>query len=61
MSDLGALGETVQAVRAQSFPDLTFELVNAILEIEANSHEDRLRARDQVSAAITTHLMPVAP
>lgn len=58
MKDLGALGETVEAVRARSFPDLPEALVATILEIEASSHEDRLRARDFVTQAITDHLKP---
>jgi hypothetical protein len=61
MRDLGALGETVEAVRARSFSDLPAELVATILEIEASSHEDRARARDQVSAVIAAHLKPSAP
>ncbi|MCW2599493.1 MAG: hypothetical protein JWM02_1322 [Frankiales bacterium] len=61
MRDLGALGETVEAVRARSFPELPAELVARILEIEASSHDDRLRARDQVTQAITEHLKPAAP
>lgn len=56
MKDLGTLGETVQAVRSRTFPELSAELVDAILEIEAASHEDRLRARDQVAQAIREHL-----
>lgn len=60
MKDRGTLEDTVQAVRARSFPSLPAELVSEILEIEANSHEDRLLARDRVSAAIAAHLKPSA-
>lgn len=56
MRDLGALGETVEAVRTRSFPELSAALVARILEIESSSHQDRLRARDQVTEAITEHL-----
>jgi hypothetical protein len=56
MRDLGALGETVEAVRVRSFPALPQALVARILDIEASSHEDRLRARDQVNQEINTHL-----
>jgi hypothetical protein len=61
MRDLGALGETVEAVRARSFAELPQELVARILEIETTSHDDRLRARDLVTEAINGHLNPAAP
>ena len=61
MRDLGALGETAEAVRARSFPDLPAELVAQILDVEASSHDDRLRAKDQVTQLIAQHLKPSAP
>lgn len=56
MRDLGTLRETVQVVRASSFAELPQALVDEVLTIEADSHDDRLLARERVSAALSAHL-----
>ena len=56
MRALETLMETVLAVRKRSFPELPADLVEAIVTIEASSHEDRLHAREEASAAINAHL-----
>jgi hypothetical protein len=56
MTDLGTLGETVQALRAREFPHLPAALVDELLRIEAENLEDRTRARDLVDRAITRHI-----
>jgi hypothetical protein len=56
MRDLGTLRATVEAVRARSYAEVPAGLVDEVLTIEASSHEDRLLARERVSAALNAHL-----
>lgn len=56
MKDLGTLRETVQVLRARQFAHLPEQLVDTVLDIEADNLGDRGRSRGLVIRAVTDYL-----
>ena len=59
MKNIAPLRETVHALREETYPDLPPELVDEVLRIEAESEDDRSRARDLVRKAVAERVAAI--